>query len=671
MLSFQQLIQNLTDTTQPSRSRREAASTLASRGDTQAVPFLIEALTDSDSILRREAAKALQQLNAASATEPLLHALEIEPNDLTAWAIIEAVGELGNPRVLPMLKSFQSADSLLTQMEVKKSIARIETRYPELDNLAPTLGEAGAGEEIDVGEFDLPAARGIDGMHSSSAMNAAEASDAASLEQHDTGKGQAQGAAPTPNLEVEDRKASISVEATGISTSFAGENTLWGPDATEPEEIAVEEHPVQPATELEGQAQGTAPTTELEGQAQGTAPTTELEGQAQGTAPTTETESPDSEFTPDEQEEAAELKDLSEPIAQSSRRGRHRTTLPVLVPSSSAVRCAPMEFGRLPERPRRNFFATLLHPSQYFSKRWLSRARAYIVLWCVLLAATIGFVRYHGQNESEATSLARLGFSIADVPEQVKRSLDESDFYIQEGYYRQAISSYRLIQSLAAIPVHFYKKLGFAYFKEGQYALAVEAYELFLAAQANTTSDPFVAEAAFTGSYQPGWIGKTAGLDYEAYNALGTAYMKLRRMKDAQRAYEQAIVIAPEDGQAYNNLARLYADAGGIFPFKAGGDTFRQQRLKFSEVLAYTAVALNPEVAPYQATLGRILARRGQLNKAIKSLERAIRLQDDYIEAHYHLARVALKAEERDKALKAIQNVLKLNPAFVLVNSQM
>ena len=204
--------------------------------------------------------------------------------------------------------------------------------------------------------------------------------------------------------------------------------------------------------------------------------------------------------------------------------------------------------------------------------------------------------------------------------------------------------------------MHFNKKLGFAYFKEGQYALAVEAYELFLEAQANTTSDPFVAEAAFTGSYQPGWIGKTPGLDYEAYNALGTAYMKLRRMKDAQRAYEQAIVLVPEDGQAYNNLARLYADG-------------YQQRLKFAEVLAYTAVALNPEVAPYQATLGRILAKRGQLNKAIKSLERAIRLQDDYIEAHYHLARVALKAEERDKASKAIQNVLKLNPAFVLVNS--
>lgn len=600
MLSFEQLIQNLTDTTQPSRVRRGAAANLAARGDARAVPFLIEALTDSDSIARREAAKALQQLNATSAAGPLLHALETEPNDLTAWAIIEAVGELGTPRVIPMLKGFQRVDSLLTRMEVNKSIARIEARYPDIDN------GANAAEKTDPAVFNA----GIDRMHSSSDATAPGASDAASLEQHDTTQ---------LNLEVGDEDGNISARAP------------WMPDATEPEEITLEEHRAQPAAELP-----------------------EIGDEVERA----ETVSLDSELTPDELEEAAALKHLSESIAQSSRRGGHRTTLPVLAPSSSAVWCGPMDSGTLLGRQRINFLETLLHPSWYFSKRWLSRARAYLVLWCVLFAATIGFIRYHGSNESEAAPLARLGLSIDDIPEQVKRSLDEGDFYIQEGYYRQAISSYQLGRSLATIPSHFYKKLGFAYFKEGQYALAVEAYELFLEAQANTTSDPFVAEAALTGSYQPGLSGKTPRLDYEAYNALGTAYMKLRSMRKAQHAYEQAIALAPEDGQAYNNLARLYADG-------------YQQKLRAAEVLAYTAVVLNPEVALYQATLGRILARRGQLNKAIKSLERAIRLQNDYIEAHYHLARVALKANDRNKALNAIENVLKLNPGFVLVNSHL
>lgn len=600
MLSFEQLIQNLTDTMQSSSVRREAAANLAVQGDAQAVPFLIEALTDSDSIVRREAAKALQQLNAASATKPLLHALETEANDLTAWAIIEAVGELGTPNVLPMLKAFQKGDSLLTQMEVKKSIARIETRYPDKDNGANTE------QKIEAEEFEF----GVDQKHSSSYITAPDESDAASLEQHDTTQ---------PNLEMGDAEASVSVGAT------------WRPDAAEPEEITIGEHRAQLA------AESTETVNEVE---------------------LTETGAPEAEFKPEELKEEAELKDLSESIAQSSRRGEHRTTLPVLVPSSSAVWCGPMEYETLYEQPRGNFLAPLLHPSQYFSKRWLSRARAYLVLWCVLLASTIGFIRYHGRGESEAASLARLGLSVADVPEQVKRSLNEGDFYIQEGYYRQAISSYQLSRSLAAIPAHFYKKLGFAYFKEHQYALAVEAYELFLEAQANATNDPFVAEATLAGSYQPGLIGKTAGLDYEAYNALGTAYMKLRRMKDAQRAYEQAIALAPEDGQAYNNLARLYAEG-------------YQQRLRFAEVLAYIAVALNPEIAPYQTTLGQILARRGQLNKAIKSLERAIRLQNDYIQAHYHLAQVALKANERNKALQAIQQVIRLNPTFILMNSRL
>ena len=637
MLSFEQLIQNLTDTMQSSSVRREAAANLAVRGDAQAVPFLIEALTDSDSIVRREAAKALQQLNAASATKPLLHALETEANDLTAWAIIEAVGELGTPNVLPMLKSFQKDDSLLTQMEVKKSIARIETRYPDRDNGANTE------QKIEAEEFEL----GVDRKHSSPYITGPDEdqSDAPSLEQPDTTQ---------PNLEVGDEVGSISVEATwrldaaepeeitigehqarylevGDTEASISVGATGGPDAAEPEEITIGEHQAQLAAESTETVNGV-----------------EL----------TETVSPEAEFTPDELKEEAELKDLSEAIAQSSRRGEHRTTLPVLVPSSSAVSCGPIEYETLYEQPRGNFLAPLLHPSQYFSKRWLSRARAYLVLWCVLLAATIGFTRYHGRSESEAATLARLRLSVADVPEQVKRSLNEGDFYIQEGYYRQAISSYQLGRSLAAIPAHFYKKLGFAYFKEHQYALAVEAYELFLESQANATNDPFVAEATFAGSYQPSLIGKTTGLDYEAYNALGTAYMKLRRMKDAQRAYEQAIALAPEDGQAYNNLAQLYADG-------------YQQRLRFAEVLAYIAVALNPEIAPYQTTLGQILGRRGQLNKAIKSLERAIRLQNDYIEAHYHLAQVALKANERNKAFQAIQHVIRLNPTFVLMNSRL
>ena len=67
----------------------------------------------------------------------------------------------------------------------------------------------------------------------------------------------------------------------------------------------------------------------------------------------------------------------------------------------------------------------------------------------------------------ELSPLSRFGLSMSELPEFVKRSLAEGDFYIQEGYYRKAINSYELSKELGALPVSFYRKLGFAYFKEG------------------------------------------------------------------------------------------------------------------------------------------------------------------------------------------------------------
>ena len=271
----------------------------------------------------------------------------------------------------------------------------------------------------------------------------------------------------------------------------------------------------------------------------------------------------------------------------------------------------------------------------------------------------------------EISQLTRMGISGASASEQVRRSLAEGDFYMQEGYYRQAINSYELGQRLGLVPIEFYKKLGDAYLKEHQYALAVEAYEFFIAAQPVDTREPFVAEASVREPWQP---------DYRTYNALGTGYLKLGRVGEARAAFAQAIALTPNDGQAYHNLARLYANLSAVsvraisaaatnslHGSESSSDTANRycQKLRFAEAVAARAVTLNPDVAAYHATLGWILAKRGHTQRAINTLSRAIRLQSDYVDAHYHLALVALKANKREKALEAIRNVLKLKPAFV------
>ena len=700
MLSFEQLIQNLTDTTQPSIVRSSAIVGLATQGSPHGVKFLIEALADSDSMIRREAATALQDLDATSATEPLLRALQTESNDLTLWAMLEAISELGTPSVLPALESLREIDSMLTRIEVKKSISRIQSRYadgattsPEIskpethdkqmavDEPPPTVNFGNLGSPSVAGEGRTTSNKEKRNRGQTSAQNSplpyvkpsieTEVSDDTPIEEAEE---------RVTNETFADEQSSISIELTSTNPPVnPTETTLIELDeitdtadraqsVDESAEIINETEPTEAAetsASLPNNLDEEALTdSEDVGEAKGNTQFADesveiIDGTEDTEAVASDTESP--------QRENKDITDLSDAIARSPRLAGSSVNLPVLAPNAATVPYHPK--GTALEPARTNFFLTLLYPSKYLSKQWVFRTRAYLILWAVLIAGIIGFTQHQKHFRAESEHLPRIGLSADKLPELVKRSLAEGDFYIQEGYYRKAISSYELSRGLGALPIDFYRKLGFAYFKEGQYALAVEAYELFLEARDDETPDVFAAQASLVGVSPLTSVAEGTTRDYETYNILGTAYAELGRVLDAQRAYEKAIRIAPKYGEAYNNLAHLYAD-NYRQPLMTGlGDPKASPKLRLAEALAYTAVTLNPDVAAYHDTLGWILSKRGQVNKAMKTLERAINLQKDAIEPHYHLAQVALEANEREKAVKAIRNVFKLKPSFVSLNT--
>ena len=633
MLSFEQLIQNLTDTTQPSIVRSSAIADLVAQGSPQSVKFLIEALTDLDSMIRREAAKALQELDATSATEPLLHALQTESNDLTLWAMLEAISELGTLSILPTLESLLTVDSMLTRIEVKKSISRIQDRYT--DGAAVTSPVVStpepSPEQIEDEAADEQSSLSIELTSTNPPVNPTEPTLAELDEITDT----------ADQTQPIDTSAEIIDETGRTAAAKTSARLPNNPD----EETLTDSENAGEMTDGTQFADEVAETTD------------ETEG----------TESVASDPEPPQREAGTDIKDSSDTIAGPPRLAGSSVNLPVLAPNAATVPYDPK--GTALEPTSANFFLTLLYPNRYFSKQWMSRTRAYLILWAVLLAGVIGFTQHQKHFRAESDSLSRIGLSADELPELAKRSLAEGDFHIQEGYHRKAISAYELSRELGALPIDFYRKLGFAYFKEGQYALAVETFELFLEFRADETPDIFAAEASLTGVYPFTSVGDSVTRDYETYNILGTAYAELGRVLDAQRAYEQAIRIAPKYGEAYNNLALLHAN-NDQQPLTAGlGNPEISPKLRLAEALAYTAVTLNPDVAAYHDTLGWILSKRGQVNRAMKTLERAINLQKDAIEPHYHLAQVALAANEREKAAKAIRNVFKLKPSFVPLNT--
>ena len=691
MLSFEQLIQNLTDTTQPSIVRSSAIVDLVAQGGPQSIQFLIEALTDLDSMIRREATKALQGLNATSAIEPLLRALQTESNDLTFWAMLEAISELGTPRVLPTLESLLNVDSMLTRIEIKKSISRIQDRYA--DAATDTSPEAPAPEpsEERIATEEPPPT-----VSTKSPVSPPAATEERTIVNKEEGK-PSQPSAQNPLLSyvksateieasnetsIEEAEEIVADEASADEqSSISIELTSTNPpvDRTEPTLTVLDER-----TNTVDQAQSSDASADIIDETESTAAAETSASLPNNPDEETVTDSEDvGEATDDtqfadesveitdemadtespQQEDDTEIKDLSDAIARSPRLAGSSVNLPVLAPNAATVPYDPK--GTALEPTRANFFLTLLYPNRYFSKQWVSRTRAYLILWAVLIVGIIGFTQHQKHFRAESDALPRIGLSVDELPELVKRSLAEGDFHIQEGYYRKAISAYELSRGLGALPLDFYRKLGFAYFKEGQYALAVEAYELFLEARDEETPDVFAAEASLMGVYPLTSVTEGVTRDYETYNILGTAYAELGRVLDAQRVYEQAIRLAPKYGEAYNNLARLHAN-NYQQPLTAGlGNPKISPKLRLAEALAYTAVTLNPDVAAYHDTLGWILSKRGQVNKAMKTLERAINLQKDAIEPHYHLAQVALEANERKKAVKAIRNVFKLKPSFV------
>ena len=710
MLSFEQLIQTLTDTKQPGIVRSSAIAELVTQGSSQGIKHFVEALADSDSLIRREAAKALRDLNATSAMEPLLRALQTESNDLTLWGMLEAIGELGTPSALAVLESLLKVDSMLTRIEIKKSISRIRARYP--DGIPTTVPEATepepyderteapeatesephdkADEPIDTDEFLLQTffkKPQVATKNEKIEPNRTSTQDPSPV--HSQHPPEADAPSDTPIEEIGTHETSAEQQS-----SISIELTSPGPPVELDEEVLTD---IKKQVGIVDDAQQIDEPTEIVDQTEPTEVEETSTGLFDGLDEKTLTDSEgvdgltndarlidednaqcadESDEIIDEtvasdteslkREEDADIKDLSESIARSPRLAGSSVSLPVLAPSTSAVPYHPN--GTALELTYTNFFFALLHPSKYLSKQWISRTRVYLILWAVLIASVVGFIQHQKHLRTELTPLSRIGLNADELPALAKRSLAEGDFYIQEGSYRKAINSYELSRGLGALPIDFYRKLGFAYFKEGQYALAVEAYELFLQERDNETPDAFTAEASLVGVYPFTSGGNETTRNYETYNILGTAYAKLGRVLDAEHAYDQAIRLAPKYGETYNNLARLYADNYQQLLTAELVDPMTSPKLRLAEALAYTAVTLNPDVAAYHDTLGWILSRRGQLNKAMKTLERAIDLQKDAIEPHYHLAQVALEANERKKALNAIRNVFKLKPAFVSLN---
>jgi len=143
------------------------------------------------------------------------------------------------------------------------------------------------------------------------------------------------------------------------------------------------------------------------------------------------------------------------------------------------------------------------------------------------------------------------------------------------------------------------------------------------------------------------WI-KQNPKDVIVRNYAADYYMVSKRNRDAIVQYEELLKITPQDPQALNNLAILY------------------QRIRDSRdlVTAEQALKFSPDTPGIQDTLGWILTEKGQLDRAIELLRKAVNAAPEAGSIRYHLAVALVRADRKAEAKKELEAAIGTGAKF-------
>ena len=125
---------------------------------------------------------------------------------------------------------------------------------------------------------------------------------------------------------------------------------------------------------------------------------------------------------------------------------------------------------------------------------------------------------------------------------------------------------------------------------------------------------------------------------------------KQHKLADAKRRYERILEIDPHAAIAANNLAWLYAEAGG--------------NLDLATDLAQRAKSQVPDQPAFNDTLGWIYYKKDLVEQAVPLFTQAIEKDGDTPLYHYHLGMAYAKQGEDSRAIASLKRALTLGAKF-------
>lgn len=133
----------------------------------------------------------------------------------------------------------------------------------------------------------------------------------------------------------------------------------------------------------------------------------------------------------------------------------------------------------------------------------------------------------------------------------------------------------------------------------------------------------------------------------EDYLAEGDADMQATKLADAEKAYHEAVKLAPNDPRTHIALGNLY-----VFEHKSG-----EAQIEFMKVLE-----TDPKNAATHVALGNLYADQNQLGLSENQFRAAVALEPDRPNYHLDLGEILRKEGKTSPAEDQIRTAIGLNP---------
>ena len=134
-------------------------------------------------------------------------------------------------------------------------------------------------------------------------------------------------------------------------------------------------------------------------------------------------------------------------------------------------------------------------------------------------------------------------------------------------------------------------------------------------------------------------------------NRLATVFQVTGRSAEASTLYRRILVLQPDNAVAMNNLAWILCNEQGNY----------QEALE----LAQRGLQKAPNYADLIDTRGVIYFQLGDYDRAVQDFSRCLELYPDNFPAvaasHLHLGKALAKLGQRDRAIESLQNALAAN----------